>query len=181
MKLAFGIFTTLVLLLVTTLVMAQEVPPDVGILVTAIESHAWPVVAGASILIVVYLFKLPALGELWSRIPRRYRPLVVALLGVLSGVADALVSKRPWLPALLSNLMAAMVAIGTDQTLTKTLGTSPAAPVTYRVNIESDEALASIERLRIAAEEANAAIRKTVPSSQIIPPAPKVPTITERV
>lgn len=146
MKFAFGITTTLVLLLVTTLALAQEVPPDVGILVTAIESHAWPVVAGASILIVVYLAKLPALGELWERIPKRYRPLVVALLGVLSGVANALVTRTPWLPALLSNLMAAMVAIGTDQTLTKTLGSTPVAPAT----------------------------------SQIIPPAPKLPTISEK-
>jgi hypothetical protein len=146
MRFLFTLTMTIALLLVSTLALAQEVPPDVGILVTAIQSHAWPVVAGASILIVVYLAKLPALGELWERIPKRYRPLVVALLGVLSGVAHALATRTPWLPALLSNLMAAMVAIGTDQTLTKTLGSTPAAPAT----------------------------------SQIIPPAPKLPTISEK-
>lgn len=146
MRFLLTLTMTLILLLVTTMALAQEVPPDVGILVTAIQSHAWPVVAGASILILVYLSKLPALGEVWERIPKRYRPLVVAAIGVLSGVANALVTRTPWLPALLSNVMAAMVAIGTDQTLTKPLGSTPAAPST----------------------------------TQIIPPAPKVPTISER-
>jgi hypothetical protein len=107
-------------------------PDTINALIAAISEHAWPVVAGLSILILVYLSKLPALGGYWDQIPKQYRPLVVAALGVLSGVAEALASKQPWLPALLLNLFAALAAIGTDQVATKPLEApkSPEVPIT---------------------------------------------------
>lgn len=94
---------------------------DTTLIITAIQNHQWAVATGAFILILVYLSKLPAFGSQWERIPKKYRPLVVVGLGVLSGVAQALVARQPWLPALLSNAVAALVAIGTDQAATKPL------------------------------------------------------------
>jgi hypothetical protein len=92
---------------------------DTTLLTSAIQNHQWAVATGAFILIIVYLSKLPAFGAQWNRIPKKYRPLVVVGLGVASGVAQALVARQPWLPALLSNGLAALVAIGADQAATK--------------------------------------------------------------
>jgi len=94
-------------------------PDTINALVAAIQAHAWPVVAGFAILILVYASKLPIFGAYWDKLPKPYRPLVVSAIGVLSGVAEALSTKQPWLPALMLNLFAALTAIGTDQVATK--------------------------------------------------------------
>lgn len=105
-------------------------PDTINALVAAISAHAWPVVAGLSILILVYLSKLPIFGNYWGKIPKAYRPLVVSAIGVLSGVAEALSTKQPWLPALVGNIIAALSTIGLDQNVTKPIDAFKSSPPT---------------------------------------------------
>ena len=94
---------------------------ELNALVEAImSSGSFSVGAAASILTLVYVLKLPALGGLWGRIPKPYRPISVATLGIVSGVADAIVTGKPWVAALISGIIAALSAIGADQVATKT-------------------------------------------------------------
>jgi hypothetical protein len=94
-------------------------PPDLNLLTQAYQQHQWPILAGLIILTLIYVSKLPVLGSQWDRIPIKYRPLVVLGLGIVSGVAQALATKQPWLPALIENMIASMGAITTDQVQSK--------------------------------------------------------------
>lgn len=84
---------------------------DPNLLLQAISSHAWPAVVGAVLVVVVYLAKLPAMAPQWQRLPAGHRPLVPVLLGVLSGVAEALSTHQPWLPALVGGIVSALPAL----------------------------------------------------------------------
>jgi hypothetical protein len=85
--------------------------PDINALLVAIQSHQWPVVVGLAILLIVYLARLPVVAAQWARIPAAYRPLVPVALGVLSGVAEALSTSQPWLPALIGGIVSALPAL----------------------------------------------------------------------
>lgn len=84
---------------------------DPTLLLSAIQSHAWPAVVGCALVLVVYLARLPALAPQWQRLPAAYRPLVPVLLGVASGVAESLSTHQPWLPALVGGIVSALPAL----------------------------------------------------------------------
>lgn len=93
--------------------------PDINALTDAVNQHAWPIVAALVILFAIYAIKLPAFGSLWSRIPATVQPLIAVGLGIASGVAEAVSQRRPWLPALVSGVIAGLSAIGVDQVQSK--------------------------------------------------------------
>ncbi|MCE5289816.1 MAG: hypothetical protein LLG14_11310 [Nocardiaceae bacterium] len=105
---------------------AQELPgpPDVAVLVQAINLKQWWLVAAGAILTAIYALR--GFTGIWDKIPKNYRPAVVGLLGVVSGVCQAIFTGQPWLNALVGGLMSAAVAISTDQILSKTLSAKPA-------------------------------------------------------
>lgn len=114
-----------VVLSVVALAHAQDpAPPDVSAIVAAVGSKQWVGVAAGLILVTIYALR--GFTTLWDRIPKQYRPAVVAGLGVLSGVAQAIVTGQPWLAALIGGLLSALTAIGTDQVVSKTLAGKPA-------------------------------------------------------
>lgn len=84
-------------------------------LLGAIGSKWWVGVVWCVILITIYVLKLPVCGALWKRIPVQAQVIIVAALGVLAGVGQAIIAKQPWLPALMSNLFAALATTGFDQ------------------------------------------------------------------
>lgn len=101
----------------------QPTPPldfDWAVLKSAFESSNWLVFSAVLILIGVRVSKLPALGNQWDRIPKRYRPLIPVGLGILSGLCEAIISsKEPWGMALFKGLLSGLLAIGSDQLVTK--------------------------------------------------------------
>ena len=79
-------------LLFATLAFAQQVAEpdlgkDVGDLIDAVRSGRAIAIAAAVIMILVNLFKLPWLGGLTKKIPKRWR---IAIPIILSGVAAIL-------------------------------------------------------------------------------------------
>jgi hypothetical protein len=84
---------------------------DPNLLLTAIAAHAWPTVVGCALVLIVYLAKLPAVKAQWERLPAWSRPLLPVLLGLLSGVGEALSTSQPWLPALVGGILAALPAL----------------------------------------------------------------------
>lgn len=101
-------------LLFSLTALAQEVPVpdmDITILLAAISAHAWPVAVGSVLVLLVYLARLPVVATQWQRLPAWSRPLLPVLLGLLSGVGEALSTQQPWLPALVGGLVAALPAL----------------------------------------------------------------------
>lgn len=94
----------------------------------AIGDRNWPLIAACTILALVRLAKLPLAGNYWEKVPKKFRPLIPVVMGVLSGVGESLLMKRPWLPALLFGVFSGLLAIGADQAITKPLTAKPAEP-----------------------------------------------------
>lgn len=92
----------------------------------ALGERNWPVIAACVILLLVRGAKLPVFGNYWEKIPKKYRPLIPVAMGVLSGVGEAVLSHRPWLPALVFGLFSGLIAIGVDQAVTKPLAKAAA-------------------------------------------------------
>lgn len=85
---------------------------QVNDLVTAINTHAaWTAILGLALLALVQLARLPAVAALWIKVPVVYRPLVPVAIALLSAVGDALTNGVPWLPAVLSAIVAAIPAL----------------------------------------------------------------------
>lgn len=87
----------------------------------AIGDRNWPYIASCVILLIVRAAKLPVFGNYWEKIPKKFRPLVPVVMGVLSGVGEAVLAHRPWLPAVLYGVFSGLLAIGADQAITKPL------------------------------------------------------------
>jgi hypothetical protein len=114
---------------------------DPNLLLQALTSHAWPAVVGACLVLVVYLARLPGVQPQWQRLPAAYRPLVPVLLGVVSGVAEALSTRQPWLPALVGGVVSALPALAVAlPSPTAHLGQImlPDSPVTQAIKAASD-------------------------------------------
>lgn len=77
-------------------------------LLAGLQSNTPALVTGSAILLLVLLGRLPLLRAQWERLPAAYRPLVPAVLGILGGVGEALVSGRPWVAALVSGLVSGL-------------------------------------------------------------------------
>jgi hypothetical protein len=84
---------------------------DLTILTNAISTHAWGVLAGALLVVLVSAAKLPAGKAQWERLPGIARPFVPILLGIVSGVGEALSTSRAWLPALVVGIASALPAV----------------------------------------------------------------------
>ena len=78
---------------------------------SAISQHAWAIVAGIVLLSLVQAARLPAVGAQWQRLPAPWRPYVPILLGILSGVAQALATAQPWVAALVGGIVSAIPAL----------------------------------------------------------------------
>lgn len=76
-----------------------------------LSRRAWPAVAAAVILLLARAAKAPAIGSPFARVPVRYRPHVVLVLGVLSGALEAVVRGVPLGDALLAGALSAACAV----------------------------------------------------------------------
>jgi hypothetical protein len=84
-----------------------------------LQSHHAILITWAIILLLVYASKLSFFGAYWEFVPKQYRPLVVAGLGVLAAVGQAVLGGTGWVDALVTNLFAALATIGADQVQSK--------------------------------------------------------------
>lgn len=84
---------------------------QIDILIQAISQHAWGVVTGCVLLLIVYAAKLPAIAVQWQRLPAWSRPIVPVALGIVSGVGEALTTRASWTAALIVQVIAAMPAL----------------------------------------------------------------------
>ena len=60
---------------------------------------AWLALAAALIGLLAFAAKQDRLGGLFAKVPVRQRPRVIAALGVLAGILDAVVRGTPWAQA----------------------------------------------------------------------------------
>ena len=72
---------------------------------------AWLPLAAAVIGLLAFLAKQDRLGGLFSRVPVRQRPRVIAALGVLAGILDAVVRGTPWAQAITNGLLSGGLAM----------------------------------------------------------------------
>ena len=84
---------------------------DADLLTAAIQAHAWPVVVGLVLVVLVSLGRQPVLRQQWERVPAEYRPLVPVALGLLSGVGEALTQGRPWLVSIVTGVLSGLPAL----------------------------------------------------------------------
>jgi hypothetical protein len=94
----------------------------------AIGDRNWPYVASCAILLLVRAAKLPIFGNFWEKIPKRFRPLVPVLLGILSGIGEAVLAQRSLVPALIYGVFSGLFAVGADQAITKPLAKATPVP-----------------------------------------------------
>ena len=122
---------------------------ETDILATALQSHAYLVAIGAALVLLVSLGRLPVARPQWERLPTWARPLVPVLLGLLAGVGEALATSRPWLPALVSGVVAGLPALlaalpsqvvtrSVMEAITVPVDSETASPYTGRVSITRD-------------------------------------------
>lgn len=78
----------------------------------ALSSHAPAVVVGAVLCLIVLSARIPSAAAQWQRLPAWARPLVPAVLALLSGVGEALIQGQPWQAAIVAQLALALPAIG---------------------------------------------------------------------
>jgi hypothetical protein len=106
----------------------QVPPPDAAAIESAAQARDWRLLGALVVLGLVYISK--PIG-LWDKIPSKYRPIVVACVGLLVGVAQAIVTHQSWLTSLINGLTAAAIAVFADQIrskFTKPKDTTGAAP-----------------------------------------------------
>lgn len=72
---------------------------------------AWLPLAAAIIGLLAFLAKQERLGGLFSRVPVQQRPRVIAALGVLAGILDAVVRGTPWPQAVTNGLLSGGLAM----------------------------------------------------------------------
>lgn len=85
---------------------------DVLELQKAIDTRAWPIVAAIVIGAIVRFSKTEMAGNLFEKVPRHARVYVPLLLGILSGVGEALLQGVPWTTAIFFGVIAGMLPIG---------------------------------------------------------------------
>jgi ABC-type uncharacterized transport system permease subunit len=119
MRFILMLCSVLLALCLPVVALAQDTPDAtvlVNTLLSAIQLKAWGVVVGASLLILVYAAKyVRSIAELWGKIPAKWRPVVIAALGVIASVGNALTHRAQWLPILITdalvNLLPVLLAI----------------------------------------------------------------------
>jgi hypothetical protein len=72
---------------------------------------AWLALAAAVIGLLALAAKQDRLGGLFSKVPVRQRPRVIAALGVLAGILDAVVRGTPWAEAITSGILSGGLAM----------------------------------------------------------------------
>jgi hypothetical protein len=85
-------------------------PGQITLLIDALLSHQWVVVAAVVIHLIVRLLKSPRIPWV-SKIPPRVRTLIAVLLGFAGAGLQALAAGVDWRRALAENLIAALLAI----------------------------------------------------------------------
>jgi hypothetical protein len=91
----------------------------------AITTQAWPVVAAILIGLLVRLGKTDWMGNIFGQVPKRYRPLVPMVLGVISGIAQALLTVTNWKLAIFYGIVSGLLPIGGDQVISTTKVVEP--------------------------------------------------------
>ena len=168
MKYLVTLLTIATLCLLSPLAWGQDGQPDPVAIWTAATSHAWPVLTGLILAALVYLAHLPAVAGQLARLPALALPAIPIVLGLISGVAQALRTSQSWGMALLGGALSALPALAiaygpylpsaTAKALSRS--GSPNAPPP---NLTSDEL-------------ADAVLAKL----DVIPAPPKVPTIVDK-
>lgn len=90
------------------------------------QTHAWPIVTGCVIGIIVLAALTPWGKAQWGKLPNVYHPYVPALIGVLSAFGEALVAGKSWADAFVRDAMPAI--LGVLYTMRSATHTEPAKP-----------------------------------------------------
>lgn len=80
-------------------------------LFAAMQTHAWPIVTGCIIGIVVLAALTPWGKTQWGKLPNVYHPYVPAVIGVLSAFGEALVAGKSWADAFTRDALPALLGV----------------------------------------------------------------------
>jgi hypothetical protein len=89
--------------------------------VNALKSGNFPLIAGAFIFLLLAILKLPVTGAVLTKVPSRYRVLIVIGLAGLMSVFDAVVLGTTWGDAFWAMLHTAPIAVFSNELFLETL------------------------------------------------------------
>jgi hypothetical protein len=89
----------------------ETVAQGVGTLVDAVRLGSWVGIAGALIMLVLNLMRLPLLGGLMNKIPKRWRIALPIILGGVAGILSNIAGGAPALEALMVGLFTGPTAV----------------------------------------------------------------------
>lgn len=78
-------------------------------------------IASAAIFLLLLLLRLPALGSITNKIPKRWRIVVVILLSALTGVFNSVALGTPWGPSMFAALFTAPSAVFSNELFVESL------------------------------------------------------------
>lgn len=88
-----------------------DVAESTGAVIDAVRAGTWIGIAAAVIMLLMNLFRLPALGGLVKKIPARWRIAIPILLGGVAAVLSSVAGGLPWYEALSVGLFTGPVAV----------------------------------------------------------------------
>lgn len=94
-----------------------DVVKGVTSLIDAARAGSWIGIASAIIMILLNLFRLPALGDLWHKIPRRIKIVIPVILGGAAGILAMIAGGLPWYEALWIGLLTGPGAVFTHEAI----------------------------------------------------------------
>ncbi len=88
-----------------------DVAQDIGAVVDAVRSGSAIAIAAAVIMLLINLFKSPALGSVVNKIPKRWRVAVPVILGGVAAILSNVMGGIPWAEALMVGLFSGPTAV----------------------------------------------------------------------
>ncbi len=99
----------------------KDVADSVGNLIDATRTGSWIAIVGGVIMLLLNLLRLPQLGSLTKKIPRRWRLVVAVALGGVGGILAGISGGMPWYEAVAVGLFSGPTAVFSHEAILNTV------------------------------------------------------------
>ena len=99
----------------------KDVAKSVGNLIDATRTGSWIAIVGGVIMLLLNLLRLPQLGSLTKKIPRRWRLVVAVALGGVGGILAGIAGGMPWYEAVAVGLFSGPAAVFSHEAVLNTI------------------------------------------------------------
>lgn len=99
----------------------QDVVEDVGDLINGVRTGTWTAIAGAVIMLLLNLLRLPLLKSLTHKIPKRWRLVIAIVLGGAAGIIGSIAGGLPWYEAVYVGLFSGPSAVFSHELIYTTI------------------------------------------------------------